>query len=544
MKTQRKILLFAGLLCVGIMTFCGCTANRSVTGTEPTPAAIQETGYISDVAFNTLKGKEQVTLFVSQTPEFTVSRESDSSLLIKLENMYVPEALAKKHDTGSLENINSLSLSQQTGEGGKQWVQALIKLDEMVPYRVAKNENALVVTFDVSALEYHSAGVPVEDSTIALAKALVQSTLETQDVASPETERYTGQKISLNFQDASIKSVFRSISEVSGYNIVAGPGVEQKVTVFMKDVPWDQALDTLLEINGLGKKTTQNVITVLPLEELKKAEEEQQKKDVVQGKLRQIAIEAKIVEISTSFARDLGVRWGYGYQNTWGGRDYGVLMGNSTLGSLTSLPGDVGLTQSNVAVNFPGVEADMGEGAPGIGIIVGADKFILDAKLDAVEQDGKGKIISSPKVTTLDNVKATIKQGQEIPYAVTDDEGNRSIEFKDAALLLEVKPTITPEGKISMEVKASNDYPDWTRANVNNENPPINTNSVESTVLVNNGDTLVVGGVYKMEEQNLTEGVPWLSKVPALGWLFKYKSEMNEKREILIFVTPRIIQET
>ncbi len=355
---------------------------------------------------------------------------------------------------------------------------------------------------------------------------------------------YTGETVSLDFQDADIKSVFRLLSEVSGLSIVAGPNVKGDVTVHMKNVPWDQALDTVLEINGLGKKQAGRVITVLPVAVLKQVEEEQQEKAVTQGKLKQVSIEAKIVEVTTNFARELGIKWGYGYTGNWGERDYGVMIGTGASGALTSLPNGIGLTSSNVAVNFPSLTSVT---TPALGLVVGTSKFILDAQLSALEKSGDGKIISSPKVTTLDGVKATIKQGEEIPYTVTSDEGKQSTEFKEATLKLEVTPTITPEGRISIEMRASNDYADWEidpQTGLRVDEPPINTSSVESTVVVRDGETIVIGGVYKTTASESISGVPWLSKIPVLGWLFKYKTVSNEKRELLIFVTPKVVAES
>jgi type IV pilus assembly protein PilQ len=172
--------------------------------------------------------------------------------------------------------------------------------------------------------------------------------------------------------------------------------------------------------------------------------------------------------------------------------------------------------------------------------------MILDARLSALENNGEGKIISSPKVTTLDSVTATIKQGEEIPYTVTDTDGKQTTEFKEATLKLEVTPKITSEGKISIKVNASNDYADWETdpaTGLRIEKPPINTSSVESTVVVKDGDTIVIGGVYKETATDSVTGVPVLSRIPILGWLFKYKTVSNEKRELLIFVTPRVIPE-
>lgn len=191
---------------------------------------------------------------------------------------------------------------------------------------------------------------------------------------------------------------------------------------------------------------------------------------------------------------------------------------------------------------FPAAAAAV---SPALGVIVGSGKFILDAKLSAIEASGDGKIISSPKITTLDGVKATIKQGEEIPYPIYDENGNKTIEFKDAVLQLDAKPVITPDGRISMEIKATNNYADWqsTAEGVRIDNPPIVTNSVESTVVVRDGDTIVVGGIYKTIETDGTSGVPWLSEIPVLGWLFKTETKTKTKREVLIFITPKIIGE-
>jgi type IV pilus assembly protein PilQ len=165
-------------------------------------------------------------------------------------------------------------------------------------------------------------------------------------------------------------------------------------------------------------------------------------------------------------------------------------------------------------------------------------------QLHALESTTEGRIISSPKVTTLDGVKATIKQGEEIPYVIESVSGGvvtRTVQFKEAVLKLDVKPSVTPEGKISMEVKANNDFADYTRSVLGN--PPINKEEVDSTVVVKDGDTLVIGGIRKLTEQKTLAGVPWFMKVPFLGWLFKAEDINNSKREILIFVTPKILRE-
>jgi len=565
MRAHKKLRLTAIVL-TGLLILFGCSAAKNQTETAasiPEPATEQgdatkaaipelagmapETAYIRDITFDTVKGKERVAILLSELSPFTITRDSENVLLVKLDRMFVPEELRTRQGEGLLNNVTSVFPFQKTEEG-EQRAYIKVAVEQMVPYRVKKEPPGMItIDFDISSLPSAHTAVakaqPSADMDIPEEyKAIIKE--EMADIESGETKQYTGELMSLDLQDASIKSAFRLISEVSGLNIVASPSIQGKtVTMRMKKIPWDQALATILEINGLGKKQSGTVITVLPLEELKAANEEQLKQDVSQGKLRQISIEAKIAEVSTSFAQNLGVLWGAGFQGSWGSRDYGVMMGSGSSGTVTNLPSGIGLTSSNVGVNFPSATAVT---SPAIGMVLGSSSMILDAQLSALESTGDGRIISSPKVTTLDNVQATIEQGEEIPYRSVDSDGNVSTEFKKATLKLEVTPNITPDGKISMKVKANNDYADWAYKAVGTvtDNPPINTSSVDSTIVVSDGDTIVVGGVYKTTESETETGVPYLSKIPVLGWLFKYKTVNKTKKELLIFVTPRIIEES
>ena len=544
MKSKRTISPFVLFSLAGLFLLSGCAGVGETTAERP-PAAGQtlqgaDGASVRNVLLERINGKERISILLSQPPDFTVSRESETQLLISLRGASLADAAEKEYRGDGLRNLRNVVLYDKITEGAKE-VGARVTLRKMVPYRYRKDGPRVVVDFDVSALPPAAAA----DSGPATAPPVVRKGPLTKGAEdrrnAPKTSQYTGEAVSLDFQDADIKSVFRLLSEISGYSIVAGPAVKTEVTVHMKNVPWDQALDAVLETNGLGKKESGRVITILPLEELKLAEEEQKAKDVAEGRLNQISIEAKIVEVTTTFAQELGVRWGAGLQsgNFAGG------IGSSSSGTVTAIPGGsgVGLTGSNVAVNFPSAIA---AATPAIGLLYGTSKMILDARLSALENNGEGKIISSPKVTTLDSVTATIKQGEEIPYTVTDTDGKQTTEFKEATLKLEVTPKITSEGKISIKVNASNDYADWETdpaTGLRIEKPPINTSSVESTVVVKDGDTIVIGGVYKETATDSVTGVPVLSRIPILGWLFKYKTVNNEKRELLIFVTPRVIPE-
>ena len=380
-----------------------------------------------------------------------------------------------------------------------------------------------------------------------------------------EKKDYEGRKITLDFQDASIRAVFRLLSEEGDVTIVAGDDVKGNVTVHMKKVPWDQALDTILDINGLVKKQVGNVITVMTLKRLKddEADRKAREKDRAEaeaaarkseqerleerGKLQQISIEAKIVEAADEFVRNLGVRWGSTvYGSIGNGTGWTLMGGTNSVGTRAmtwGYPNEVGLRSSDgkviqsMAVNYPSALL-----SPTLGLVIGGANAVLEAQIAALETTSQGKVISSPKITTMDNVKATIKQGQEIPFITIDKDGNRSITFKEAVLKLEVKPRITPEGKISMEIKATNDSADYSRAADLGGNPPINKSEVESKIVVQDGDTIVIGGILKTEDTKTESRVPWLSKIPILGWLFKSESVTKNRRQLMIFITPKIIK--
>jgi type IV pilus assembly protein PilQ len=379
-----------------------------------------------------------------------------------------------------------------------------------------------------------------EENSKALKPASAGGTLKKE-------RKYTGQKVSLDFQEANIKSVFRLLSEVSGVNVVAGEDVRGNVTVHMKNVPWDQALETILDTNGLGMQRTGNVISVYTVEKMKKAVDERLKEDVQQGKKPQVFIEAKILEASASFARKLGVQWGAGAEpgNIWLGSSARMLPSN-----LTPLAGNLGVFGGTYAVNLASVSTTIAPSlaatavSPSLGMIIGSAKNFIDIEISASESMGELKVISSPKVVTFDNTPAYITQGSEIPYTFTDKEGNRSIQWREAVLKLDVTPSITADDRIVLKVKAKNDAPDYaTKALQNLDNPPINKSEVSSTIIVKDGDTIVVGGIRKSTESKQEGGLPWLKDVPILGWLFKQEDISKEQKELLIFITPKIVKE-
>jgi len=544
MKPERRILFFTLSFLIGLLVLSGCatigdnTSARvsSAQETQETAEEQSEGAYIKDIVLEPMKGKERVSILLSNAADFDITRDSDNAMVIHFSDVSIPGEMQKEYGGDGLRNLKSISLHQGTAEGENE-AYARVFLKKMVPYRYRKDGTKVVVDFDVSTLSYAATPTAEHSTKVFPPPASKTAKITPRETALPTEKggQYTGEKMTLDFQGADINSVFRLISEISGFSIVAGPGVKAEVTVHMKGVPWDQALDTILEVNSLGKKQSGKVITVLSLEELKKAEEEQQTKDVAQGRLRQISIEAKIVEVTTSFSRELGVQWGAGYK----AGSFAMGMGNASSGDVQPIPGNpgIGFTGSSTAVNFPlaGTVA-----TPVLGMVLGTSRVILDAQLQAMETNGDGKIISSPKIITLDGEEASISQGKKVPYQVPATVDTPAYAtFEKVALELKVTPTITPDGKISMDIYATNQELDWTNEVLGM--PAIDESSVDSKIVVKDGDTIVVGGIYKTIETDGTDGVPWLSKIPVLGWLFKTESKTKQEREILIFVTPRIV---
>ncbi|OFW18073.1 MAG: hypothetical protein A3F69_02510 [Acidobacteria bacterium RIFCSPLOWO2_12_FULL_66_10] len=418
--------------------------------------------------------------------------------------------------------------------------------------------------------------------------------------------QFTGNPISLDFQGADLRAVLRTFSEISGLNMVIDPTVQGTVDVALRDVPWDQALDIILRANKLGYVVDGTIVRIAPNSVLKSEEDDHKALldaqteasqlgtlqrqlsyakgedvaallksanvlskrgqanvdprtntlivrdvasqfpeitaiiDVIDRAQPQVEIEARIVQTNKNYARALGVQWGFSgrVDPALGNTTRLAFPNNGSLGGRTG--GAQGATGTGgaqpTAVNFPVSGATSAVGLA-LGSVNGA--FNLDVALSALESSGNGRVLSTPRVTTQNNVAAEMKQGVQIPIQ-TVANNTVTVTFKDAALVLQVTPQITAANTVIMLVSLENASPDFSRAV--NGIPPINTQSARTQVLVSDGETTVIGGIYVSEQQAATGRTPGLGSLPILKWLFKRDSVNEQNTELLIFITPRIIK--
>ena len=431
---------------------------------------------------------------------------------------------------------------------------------------------------------------------------------------------FTGEKLSLNFQNIDVRALLQVIADFTNFNIITSDSVTGTVTLRLKDVPWDQALDIIMQAKGLGLRKTDNVLWIAPKDELNAKEKlELEARAAIQGlepvttqsfqlnytraaeialqiappgggagassrllsargsvvaeprtnqlfvtdiasrqeqvrqmiakldiAVRQVLIEARIVEASDTFGKTLGVRLGGTDQRAQSGGDggYRIAGGNrvafgSSYGNVVASSGAGGSvdTSSNF-VNLPSAGlGGFGAASFAVSIFNATANRFLNLELSALEADGKGKLVSSPRIVTANQVKALIEQGTEYPYQQATSSGATAIAFRKANLKLEVTPQITPEGNIILDLDINKD----SRGETTQQGIAINTKHIKTQVLVENGGTVVIGGIFTLDESENETRVPLLGDVPFLGNLFKNRSRSVNKQEMLVFITPKTL---
>lgn len=418
--------------------------------------------------------------------------------------------------------------------------------------------------------------------------------------------RYTGEIISMKFKDADLRDVILYLGHFAGLNVVFDPEVRGTVTCDLQDVPWDQTLDIILKLNKMGKTIEGNVLRIAPMAVLTREDQEQRKLEeskelagpilvkvfdlsyakaadvesllrtkisqrgeiIVDGRTNtliisdvvdridtlekliavfdtptpQVSIEARIVEATSTFVRNLGIQWGFrGIMDPLHGNQTSLKFPSDITADGALIPQGlstrgIGGPLGGYAINLPAPAFNTA-----IGLSFGSimDTFRLDMAISALETSGQGQIISSPTITTQNNKQAEIIQGRQIPVQ-TVANFTTTTRFVNAALELRATPQITAEGTIIMDIEIRNNAADF--ANLVNGIPPITTQSATTTVMVRDGGTTVIGGIYRTEDSITRERVPFLHKIPILGGLFKNFARTRQKRELIIFITPRIIK--
>jgi len=433
-----------------------------------------------------------------------------------------------------------------------------------------------------------------------------------------ERKEYTGQRLTLNFQDIEVRAVLQLLAETSGLNLVVSDSVTGNVTLRLENVPWDQALDIILATKGLDMRQVGNVMLVAPAPEIaaRERQELEAKKDIqelaplrseflqvnyakasdlanlLQGAggaggtllsergtvsiddrtntllvydtaerladvrrlvaaldipVRQVLIETRIVVANDDFSRDLGVRLGVSYVRDRGQDGLISITGSGQAADTTVGANAAGLPQPLLSPNLLdryNVNLPISEPAGQIGLAILGQDTLVDLELSAAQAEGRGEIVSSPRVITANQKEAVIEQGVEIPFQEAASSGATATQFKKAVLSLTVTPQITPDDRIIMDLEVTQDtvgefVPSATGGLV----PSIDTRKIITQVLVNDGETVVLGGIFETERRDAEDKVPFLGDIPGLGRLFKRNNSISNKRELLIFVTPKILRE-
>jgi type IV pilus assembly protein PilQ len=558
---------------------------------------------IRAVDLRTLENRTEVLIALDEAVRFEVSRPDASTSVLTLHGVALPDRLERNLDASSLGGPVTM-LSSYRVPGG---------VDVKVVATVAKGTlDELTAQKGTLIWKFGGPKAVAQATTPAPRAAAMASDARagTGQTSVYDTTNYSGRKVDFNVKDIDIKNLLGAIAEISKKNIIVADDVKGSVTIKLRNVPWDQALDIVLKSKGLGREDVGNIIRVAPIETLRaeqKAAAEAYKnrqateplkvrlipvnyakaeslmpqlkdsltergtvsvdartntlivKDVQEALLRaegivrnldtqtpEVLIEARIVEAATSFARQAGIQWGGNVimAPTYGnptGLIFPNILAVAGAADDPSAPtsGLQGVSSPNFAVNMP---APIGlNSGGGLGFVFGSagGAANLNLRLSAAENSGTIKTISSPRVVTVDNVDASISQGVSIPFSQTSAAGVTT-SFIEARLELRVNPHVTQEGSIQMRINATNNQPNPQLTGSNGQ-PSISRREARTEVLVRDGETTVIGGIYTRRNSEAWNEVPVLSKIPVLGWLFKKKAVTDDRTELLIFITPRIV---
>ncbi|MFQ5481096.1 MAG: type IV pilus secretin PilQ, partial [Thermodesulfobacteriota bacterium] len=563
------------------------TPVMEVMEETPTAPPISAGNNIKNIDYKKIGTKGFLTIETTAKPVYSIKKSnSGRTLVVDITDTLIGENLVRTLDATKL-GTPVASISSYQGSTDPAVTRILIDLTAAASHSVVELDGTLSLVFEpvTKPIRVQSDG----------------------NAATPDGPRYTGKKIDLDMMDARITDILRLLAEVSNFNIIASDDVTGTISLRLRDVPWDQAFDIILKAKGLDKVKVGNVIRVAPATRISqerdaalaavKASEKLEPlsiefvainygkakeleahvknvlsdrgsvtsetrtntliiKDIKKGiaaaeklvsqldtAIPQVLIEARIVEASSSFSRDLGVQWGVDYQ-TGGNVNANIFGSDATTGqtppSGTNPAFETRNGAQNFAVNLPATGSIGTLGA--LGFILGKagqNPLVLDLRLSAGEQEGQLRTISRPRIVTMDNKEAKIEDGESVPFETTSASGTSTI-FIDANLSLTVTPHITPDGSVLMKIKASkNSIGTFTTSS---GEPSIVKKEASTEVLVNDGETTVIGGIISSDSNNTNSGIPYLKDIPLMGKLFRSKSTKESQKELLIFITPSIMR--
>ena len=579
-------------------------ADAPVTHNNNGPLSIQAMDFMVE------NGKSLFVVTLSKPGELVTAVKKGNIVRFGVKDADLPRRHRRAFDSSSFPSAVQMITPYSVVQGNQKEVRFAAELKGETPYSVAMQGDRLI--FEVENGAFGMAGQPgqatmKQEVAVAVSQkapsAVGYGSAYTPSVSTPpqssvgmassiqkeaaEGQVYSGEKISLVFDDADIRKIFNLIGEVSDMNIIVGNEVKGTISLRLIDVPWDQALDLIMETKELGMLQDGNVIRILPQKQIRSMDEAKYSAARAMEKLedlstevipvsytdlknienpvkkiltergnvtldarnkqiivtdinsvigevktlvkildtpeRQVMIEARIVEASSTFGRQLGVKWGISNDATED-PSFNIGLGGSFLIPPPAI-GSVGGAGLGSGITFGNL---------------GVDSTIVDLRISALESSGFGKIISKPRVATLNGEKAKIAQGTSIPYSTISDSGTKT-EFIDANLELEVTPVINPDNTIILDIKATNNQPSSESPDLSSA-PAIDKKEAETKILVRDGETTVIGGIFVENETSSETGVPLLMHVPVLGHLFKSTSKSTDRRELLIFITPKILE--
>ena len=590
---KKIIISSAGALALWLAAPCLLTPALA---RESAPVDVQKllpASKVESLDFGIVDTGSRITLQVSGACVATEPFKNSEGVAFFLKNCFLPRFLRRPLETRAFPSAVQSVVPTQLSAKGIPETRVLVKLNRAATWSLRQAEGTVVLDIIHPRLE-STAPAPAAQSQPQLQPVSSETTIKKlQESASipPGTRKlYTGRRVTLEFVDADIRKIFQLIAEVSNLNILLGDDISGTITLKLVNVPWDQALDVILESKGLAMRSDGNIVLVKPQSKFKSSDEEAldakksrekmmelqtrvfdvnfaQSADLVaqfrslgSGRSdssitqdertnkvivtdiepavnrmkkflesidipeKQVLIEARIVEASNNFTRDLGIQWGIQYRDP-----------SASILGINSLSSGFGGT-----VTAPSLSGTYGPGmASGISFGTLASNINVDLRLSALATADLVKIISTPKIATLNNKAAKITQGQSIPYQNTTANTGAVTQFVEAALSLEVTPHITPDGSVMMKIKATNNSPGSIPQG--GTTPGINKKEATTELIVRSGETTVIGGIYIDNDTENNSGVPFLMDIPFLGWLFKSTTKSKVKSELLIFITPRIL---